>query len=220
MEEKNKKRVMNLIIVDESGSMGILYDQALAGMNETITTCKEMQERYPELEQRVMLVTFDSGHYKLQYDNLNASEAKPLTKADYVPSGGTPLYDAIGKSIARMNAITKKDDNVLVTIITDGMENCSGEYTRLMVKNLIEKQKEQGWTITLIGTDNLDVEGMAHAMSIDHSMSWKGNPLDTERMFSRERASRMVFCASASMGRPVESYFVGDDEADDAKKGN
>lgn len=35
------------------------------------------------------------------------------------------LYDAIGMGIAKINALTTEDDSVLVTIITDGEENCS-----------------------------------------------------------------------------------------------
>ena len=40
------KRVFNLIIVDESGSMCVIEKQALAGMNETLETiCKLQQDR-------------------------------------------------------------------------------------------------------------------------------------------------------------------------------
>ena len=38
------KRVINMIIVDESGSMSIIEKQALAGLNETLETVKKMQE--------------------------------------------------------------------------------------------------------------------------------------------------------------------------------
>lgn len=45
--------------------------------------------------------------------------------------------------IAKVNALTTEDDSVLVTIITDGEENCSEEYDSKMIKNLIEKLKKQ-----------------------------------------------------------------------------
>ena len=51
------KKVFNLIIVDESGSMSIIRKQAFMGMNETLSTVRAMQEKYPEREQRVTLVT-------------------------------------------------------------------------------------------------------------------------------------------------------------------
>lgn len=57
MNEKAAKRVFNLIIVDESGSMYAIREQAFAGMNETLQTIRKMQEQYPDREQRVTLIT-------------------------------------------------------------------------------------------------------------------------------------------------------------------
>lgn len=62
------------------------------------------------------------------------------------------LYDAIGKGISKTNVQIEEGDHVLVTIITDGEENSSEEWTLKMVRSMIEKLKKQGWTFTLIGT--------------------------------------------------------------------
>lgn len=208
------KSINNLIIVDESGSMGIIRYETLAGINETITTCQQMQKKFPDMEQRITLITFDSTHFCLHYDNVKADDAKKLNTKDYQPSGGTPLYDAIGKGVAKLNAQTKADDKVLVTIITDGEENCSEEYNLNMVKNLIEKLKKQGWTFTLIGTENLDVEGMAGNMSIDNHLQFTEDAVSTEKMFASERKARarynMFCCTEAPM--PVGSYFDDEDK--------
>ena len=133
------KRVFNLIIVDESGSMTIIEKQALMGLNETLETVKKMQELHKDIEQRVTLITFDSSHKRFVFDNVPASHTHKLTSKDYRPGGATPLYDAIGLGISKLNAQTNADDHVLVTIITDGEENCSEEYNLKMVKTLIEK---------------------------------------------------------------------------------
>ena len=45
------KRVHNLIIVDESGSMEVIRKQAFVGMNETLQTVRKMQEKFPDQEQ-------------------------------------------------------------------------------------------------------------------------------------------------------------------------
>ena len=42
------KRVHNLIIVDESGSMEVIRKQAFVGMNETLQTVRKMQEKFPD----------------------------------------------------------------------------------------------------------------------------------------------------------------------------
>ena len=166
------KRVFNLLVVDESGSMSIIERQALVGINETLTTIQKMQKTHKDMEQRVTLITFDSTHKKLFYDNVSARHVNPLKSRDYNPCGGTPLYDAIGMGIAKINALTTENDSVLVTIITDGEENCSEEYDLKMIKNLIEKLKKQNWTFTFIGTDDLDVENIAHGMGIDNHLQF------------------------------------------------
>ena len=161
-----------MIIVDESGSMSIIKKQALAGLNETIDTVKKMQKMHPEMQQRISLLTFDSSHRTFKYDNVKADTAHLLTAKDYNPGGCTPLYDAIGIAISKLNAQTTDEDSVLVTIITDGEENSSEEYNLKMIKTLIDKMKKQDWTFTLIGTDNLDVEGMAGKMCIDNHLAF------------------------------------------------
>ena len=208
-EQNTTKHVFNLIIVDESGSMCVIERDALAGINETIDTVKKMQSVHPEMEQTITLITFDSTHFKMHYDNTPASAARQLSSKQYNPGGATPLYDAIGKGIAKLNALTTDEDNVLVTIITDGEENCSREYNLKMINTLITKLKKQNWTFTLIGTDNLDVEGMANSMAIDNHLSFCEDAEGTREMFRRERRSRMrfnCFCAE-QMEMPTGSYF-------------
>ena len=203
------KRVFNMIIVDESGSMCVIERQALAGINETIETVKKMQQLHPDMEQRISLLTFDSGHKTFKYDNVKADNVNTLSARDYNPGGGTPLYDAIGISIAKLNAQTSEKDNVLVTIITDGEENCSEEYNLHMVKTLISKMKKQGWTFTLIGTDNLDVEGMAGSMNIDNHLAFTQDEEGTRMMFARENRARRRYNESVSIGcaMPAGDYF-------------
>ena len=208
------KRVFNLIIVDESGSMSIIEKQALMGLNETLETVKKMQQLHPDMEQRVTLITFDSSHKRYIFDNVPTSSTHKLTRREYRPGGATPLYDAIGLGISKLNAQTTVDDNVLVTIITDGEENCSEEYNLQMVKTLIEKLKKQNWTFTLIGTDNLDVEGMASAMAIDNHLEFKEDEVGTEKMFAFERRSRARYneCMACSAPIPKGSYFDEDEK--------
>lgn len=215
-EKTTSKRVFNLIIVDESGSMCVIEREALAGINETIDTVKKMQNVHPEMEQTVTLITFESGHFKVHYDNTLAVETRQLAPKDYCPRGCTPLYDAIGMGIAKLNALATDNDNVLVTIITDGEENASREYNLKMINTLITKLKKQNWTFTLIGTDNLDVEGMAGSMAIDNHLAFTQDEEGTRAMFRRESRSRERFnmCCAKAMPMPAASYFADGEEED------
>ena len=210
------KRVFNLIVVDESGSMCVIEKQALAGLNETIQTVKKVQDVHPDMEQHITIMTFDSGHKRYIYDNVLAKDATMLSEKDYNPSGATPLYDAVGIAISRLNAITTDDDHVLVTIITDGEENCSTEYSLNMIKTLIEKLKKHNWTFSFIGTDNLDVESMAKEMNIDNHLTFTEDAEGTAEMFATERACRMSFMHNIFAGHAVGkgSYFNSDNNDD------
>ncbi len=207
--EVKVKRVFNLIIVDESGSMSIIRRQAFAGMNETLQTVRQMQKKFPDQEQRITLVTFDTGHTTWHYDNMPASHTEDLEWNAYCPGGGTPLYDAMGMAISKVQAQTEDDDNVLVTVITDGEENSSQEWTLKMIRTMIEKLKKQHWTFTLIGTDNLDVETMAHSFAIDEHLKFQQSAAGTKAMFARERRSRERYnCRVAEdAAMPVGSFF-------------
>ena len=210
-----KKKVLNLIIVDESGSMSVIRKQAFSGMNETLATIRSIQKQYPDTDQRVSLITFDSTHTTWHYDNRSAEEVGDLRWENYIPSGCTPLYDAIGLSVSKLNAVVGKDDHVLVTIITDGEENCSREWSLKMVRGLIEKLKTQGWTFTLIGTDNLDVESMAHSFAIDEHMNFHQDEEGTKMMFACERCSRRRYSAYLANDAPMPakgSFFKEEED--------
>lgn len=214
-QKETEKRVINLIIADESGSMSVIRDTTLAGLNETITTCQKMQEKFPTMEQRITLITFDSDHTKVIYNNIPALQAKPLGRKDYRPGGCTPLYDAIGRAITQTYAQTEKTDNVLVTILTDGEENSSTEFDLKMVKRLIDKQKELGWTFTFIGTDDLDVEGMAQQMGIDSYLSFRQDDASTGAMFAMDRACRTSFCIRLSRDERIDDAKYFDEEIEE-----
>jgi Mg-chelatase subunit ChlD len=204
-----EKKIFNLIIVDESGSMGYIRKQAFEGLNDTISTIRKMQKEQPDIEQRITLLTFDSDHKTFLYDNEPAEACRMLRWEQYEPGAATPLYDAIGMGVSKVNSQCGERDNVLVTIITDGYENSSEEFTLKMVHNLISKLKEQHWTFTLIGTDNLDVEGMAHSFAIDNHLSFKENPEETKAMFDHEHRARINYnaCVREDVELPTGSYF-------------
>lgn len=110
---KNEKaRIYNLIIVDESGSMSGLRDATLSGINETINTIRNAQEEFLATQEHTLtLVTFDSGSnrpdVRTMIDNLPISKVNDFT--DYMPSGCTPLYDAMGQSLTRLHGQIKDE---------------------------------------------------------------------------------------------------------------
>lgn len=215
------KRVHNLIILDESGSMQSIYQPALTGVNETLQTIREAQKEHENQTHFVSLIAFDSGHYNQIYNHIAAEKAIDITQKQYRPGGCTPLYDAMGRSINELRPNVVMGDVVLVTVITDGYENASREFNGKAIKSLVEAMKNEGWVFTYIGA-NQDVEAVAASMSIDNRLAFEADDESTGAMFEHERRSRKKFFSKLSRNMPMcdlrKGYFDEDDEDDKDNK--
>lgn len=183
--------IYNLIILDESGSMTCIYEQALGGANETIQTIRAAQASADDQKQFLTFVTFDSGNrewIRTIIDTMPIDKVRDLTKDDYRPCGCTPLYDAMGRSLTALEQKVTEDDQVLVTIITDGMENSSCEYSGAAVCEIVKRLRAKGWTFVYIGANQNAVE-VAKSMSIDNAMNFQATHQDTKRMWNDYRES-------------------------------
>ena len=189
---KTPVTVYNVIILDKSGSMSSIARQAVDGVNETIGSIKSTQEKNPDQTHLVTLVAFCGCELKCIYDNVPVAQVKPLTDKDYRPCCMTPLYDAVGTTISRVHALKSKSGDAslaLVTIITDGYENASHEFTLSAISALIESYKEQGWQFTYIGADH-DVASVSFSLHIDHHLKFDKTAQGTQALFAKERKSR------------------------------
>lgn len=208
MKEISKTtRVHNLIILDESGSMQSIYDAALSGANETIQTIRSAQDKYPDQEHRITFVTFNtSGDYfssgvnvKTILDDVPIAEAPDLTEKDYHPSACTPLYDAMGIALTHLEGQVEENDRVLVTIITDGYENSSREYSGRMIKEKVGKLRDKGWTFVYIGANQNAME-VAEELDIKNSLDFQADADGTKAMFGLTNAKVLLFCSKIDAG--------------------
>ena len=167
------KNIINLIILDASGSMESIYNQALSGVNETIQTIRKSQKDYPKLLQYLTLASFNSGkdYLNVKYSSTPIEEVKEITEADYVADGCTALYDAMGEMISELKRNVTQEDRVLVTVVTDGYENSSIHWSGPQIKSLVEELRHEGWTFAYIGA-NQDVEAVAGSMGIRNTLSF------------------------------------------------
>lgn len=202
MEKKTiqKTQVFNVIILDRSGSMGCIRQAAVEGFNETLAGIKKAQEKFSETQDHfVSLVTFCGCETKKVFDMTPVADASPLSLEDYQPCCGTPLYDAMGITL---NAIRKhvkeiEDAVVVVTIITDGMENASREYNGKAIKELVERLRDEGWTFTYMGANQDSVE-VAMSLSIRNSRNFDYTSEGTRASMGKDSSTRMNFFSRLS----------------------
>ncbi len=170
--------VYNVIILDESGSMSAIYDQALTGINEVLSGIRKNQEDHPDQQHYVSIVTFEGSGIagiKTRRDRVAINKVEDFSKQDYRPGGCTPLYDAMGVTLNELAGKIHEDDRVMATIITDGYENASEEYSGKTVKTLVARLRENGWAFAYIGA-NQDAIEVAKDLNIKNALNFDATP--------------------------------------------
>jgi len=137
------------LILDESGSMQSCKGAALAGFNHYLATLK----REPA-ETRFTLTLFNAGKTEMRYRAVPVLAVNDLDVETYRPQAGTPLYDAIGRTLSLARQEAPVEARKLCVILTDGMENASQEYSRKQVFDLIKQYEKQGWAFLYLGADH------------------------------------------------------------------
>lgn len=202
-----------VLIVDRSGSMETIKDDAQGGINQFVKD----QAALPG-KATLSLYQFDTEHEKV-HDFTTLSEAG----ANYTlkPRGGTALLDACGfaitqegEKLAKMLE-SQRPGKVIVLITTDGEENSSHEYTKDRVKKLITGQQDDyGWQFSYVGA-NQDAFAEAGGLGIapGAALNYAASGIGTNNAYA---------AASAASSRYVggQSAFLAytDDEREEAQK--
>lgn len=134
-----------ICIIDESGSMESIRDDAIGGFN----TFLDEQKKVPG-EATLTLVKFNNK-ISTVLENEPLADVIPLSQKTYFPRRTTALFDAIGftiDSVGKRLAATPEDarpDKVIVAILTDGQENSSITFKDRpdLIKEKINHQREK-----------------------------------------------------------------------------
>lgn len=189
MEKTNKTTVFNLIILDESGSMSPLTKQTVSGCNETLNVIRSLEQKHGDTQRNLVSIYLFQSNDEIpsRYvcKNQSIAKIKDMTTKEYRPWGATPLLDAVGSTLVDLRAVasTHEDSTAIVTIITDGMENSSKQYSYEQVSRLISELKELGWTFNFIGA-NIDVDMVSRRMNIDNAMKFDSTVEGTADMWN------------------------------------
>lgn len=209
---EKKHQVHNLIILDESGSMESIKSVIIQGFNEVVQTIKGIEKKFPEQQHFISFISFNGLGQKFHHFAEPASSLKELNKQNYKPDANTPLFDAMGYSFNKLTQHLKGETNynVLVTILTDGMENASKEFTGTDINHLVLELNHKGWTFTYIGTDH-DVKKMAKSISITNSLTFKKDSDDINNMFGTERLARERYYQKLRSKENLDSDYFNTD---------
>lgn len=172
--ERNPKRPTEVVLVlDQSGSMGKVRESTIHGVNSFL----DQQRVDPGDEVYVSIYKFNSGFETL-------CEAKPILETthigleDYRPSRSTALFDAIGESIERTQFRSwccGNNSDVVLAIMTDGMENSSERFNLKQTRELLGRCEEEGWQVMYLGADLSSMEE-ARRLGIRHDRAARYSP--------------------------------------------
>jgi hypothetical protein len=202
-----------ILIVDRSGSMDIIKDDAQGGIRQFV---KE-QDKLPG-KATISLYQFDTEH-----DHVHSFA--PLSDAaqyELVPRGGTALLDACGFAVQhegeKLNQLPEDErpGKVIVLITTDGRENSSREYSKAEVKKLITRQQDKyGWAFSYIGA-NQDSFTEAGAIGIPQmsTMDYASSSVGTQSAYGSASAAASRYVRGLS----GQSFSYTLEEREDAKK--
>jgi len=197
------------IILDRSGSMFTIKSATIEGFNSFIN-----KQQKGDFDVNLTFVQFDNEYEKV-YEQKEIKKVKYLNHETYIPRGTTALLDAIGITInstkQRINATekSKKPANVIITIITDGYENASVEYSREAIYKMIHKrEKKDNWNfIFLAANQDAIKEGGRFGIHSERALTFKNNREGVENAFK----SMSKICYSLSDDSTSEIKFSDKD---------
>lgn len=159
-----------IFVIDRSGSMESIRNDMIGGFNSFIET----QRKVPGTC-KVFAYKFDTT-YEPMFEDVDVQNVVALDRDNYVPRGGTALYDSLGKTIvdigARLAALpeSERPEKVLVVTITDGEDNDHlrnegvTRYDSSKVAEMVKHQTENyKWDFAYIGA-NQDAWAVAKDM--------------------------------------------------------
>ncbi|MFM8894426.1 MAG: hypothetical protein ACKOE2_03370 [Actinomycetales bacterium] len=191
------------LVVDRSGSMNTVREDAQGGINDLLT-----QQFTLPCDLTVTLVEFD--------DHVDTVTRMASTAPDYRlrPRGRTRLLDAVGLEIIRtgedLAAIPEhsRPDRVLFVVVTDGMENASTEYSTDQVRTMVEHQRTAyRWQFQFIGADEAAWQGARLGMA---SMRYAKSARGTSAAYAvasvaiRDYLIDVSPCASLQMAEAID----------------
>ena len=127
--------------------MSSIKEETISGFNAYI---KEIKKELDDV--KFSFMKFDSEDMNWVYKDVDIAFVKKLKSDTYNPRAMTPLWDAFGLAINHNEKKKfRKDDKIIITVLTDGHENSSEEFDAKSVSKLIKKHKD--WAINFLGAD-------------------------------------------------------------------
>jgi uncharacterized protein YegL len=149
----DQKKLVNhfVICLDRSGSMQPIQRQAVDTFNQNVRSIREGAEKSGQ-EATISLATF-GGNIETKFFCDPVQTLQTYDYNEYHPGGGTPLFDAVGRMITKLqDRKDSSDENVsyMFIVITDGEENSSALRPHEFNARIADVQKTDRWSFAFL----------------------------------------------------------------------
>lgn len=219
MTQHNHKHTRIALVLDRSGSMESIREQARDAFNEALQRIKS--DAAAGGHTTLTVVAFNQALQDLAL-NAPVAQVKPLGPGDYQPDGMTALFDGAGRAIDVLQGAGAlgADDAALVIVISDGHENSSQKVTQ---KDLVERMQALEatgqWTFSFLCA-NVDIRNLSRQLGTESSnyAAWQATPMGAVAMKEQLGGSVQAYMADRRTGlRQKKAFFDADAKGRDKK---
>lgn len=164
-ENKTKTHSHIYFLLDRSGSMSSIRDDVEGGLRSFIA--EQKKDESTEFPTFFTLAQFDTEDpFDLTIDGWPLADISESQLPPFKPRSMTPLLDAIGHVIDHASkeddakkqskdapVRSKRSQNTVIVVFSDGQENSSRKFTRPQIFKRIEGKKSEGWTFVFLGAN-------------------------------------------------------------------
>lgn len=204
---KKQRKTLFALCLDSSGSMGSIKRETTVGaVNAMLQSLRDACKANDQLAE-VMLMKFGVGRSGIEtvFELTDINKVSDMTLSQYQPSGGTPLFECMGRAIDALKARPEfKDPDVsfFIHAITDGEENQSSHpYNVTQVNKMIDEvQKTDRWTFAVqVPKQNVASFISNFSVPAGNVQGWETN----DRGMAVAQMNNMVAVSSYMSGRSV-----------------
>ena len=212
--KKATKKTYVALVLDESGSMSSIREQAISLFNEQRDTIISTAKKGGDT--KLSFFKFGGNHPNETVEVFHGIEPEKcdrLTEKSYIPQNGTPMRDGIGLAITRLEKEDDggKDTAFLVVVVTDGQENQSREWSADRMRTKVSELQGTGrWTFAVYGANIslADLQDTGVPVLDGNYAAYQASPAGVLRAASAMAFSTVDYMTKRAVGQTSTKTFT------------
>lgn len=202
------------MVLDKSGSMND-GDSKQVTINAVNSYIEGMNKEVTLEEILFSLIQFCTNGIEVTHRVVPMKDVPKLNGDTYRPEvgGGTPLIDAVMKSIKATEEKAPAGAKVQIVVLTDGYENASKQFKNADLFEKVKKKTEEGWLFTYLSA-GIDSFAAAASMGFARASTMNYSKRMSDNAFKGVLRSSATYATTGSVGAAAFSVQERMDSVD------